>query len=246
MTDWYSDEAFWQMFYPALFPEEQFEIAEEQIDKIVKLLGFKGNLILDLACGPGRHSVVLAQKGYSVTGVDLSPFLLGKAKERAAALGVHVEWIHADMRSFMRPGAFDLCLSMFSSFGYFESKQDDLAVLRNIHASLTAGGLCLIDVVGKEWLAKYFTPASSRELEDGTLMIQCREMFDDWSRMRNRWILLKDGKVEEYHFQQTIYSAQELKDRLAQAGFAAVKIYGDLDGAGYGLEAKSLIAVARK
>jgi SAM-dependent methyltransferase len=245
MTDWFADETFWEAFYPVLFPEERFEIAQEQVDTILELLDFKGGSILDLACGPGRHSVILAMKGFKVTGVDLSRFLLTKAKQRAEAAAVEVEWVHDDMRSFRRPEAFDLCLSMFTSFGYFENKEDDLAVLRNIRASLTEDGACLIDVVGKEWLAKHFQSTSSQELSDGTLMIERREISDDWSRVRNQWILLKEGQAKEHRFQHTIYSAQELKDRLMEAGFDSVRICGDLDGNEYGPEARRLIAIAR-
>lgn len=246
MTEWFADEAFWKLFYPVLFPAKQFEMAEEQVGKILDLLQFNGHSILDLACGPGRHSVVLAKKGYRVTGVDLSAFLLAKAKELTDDTGVNVEWIHQDMRAFRRPEAFDLCLSLFTSFGYFDNKDDDLAILRNIYDSLIKGGACLIDVTGKEWLAKHFQPTTSHELEDGTLMIECHEIRDAWSRIRNRWIMLKEGKSTEYRFEHTIYSAQELKDRFAEAGFGSVEIFGGFDGAQYGPDATRLIAVARK
>ena len=246
MSDWFADEAFWKVFFPVLFPAEQFQVAGEQVDKILALTEFKGNAILDLACGPGRHSLVLAMRGFKVTGVDLSPFLLEKAKGRADKAGVEIEWINDDMRSFRRPEAFDLALSMFTSFGFFENKEDDLKVLRNISDSLVKGGGCLIDVVGKEWLAKHFQPTSSNELADGTLMIERREIYDDWSRIRNQWIVLKEGTAAEFRFHHTIYSAQELKDRLMQAGFERIRICGDLDGNEYGPEARRLIAMAWK
>lgn len=242
-NEWFAGVAFWQAFFPVLFSEQRFEIAEEQVDKILGLLEFKGRSILDLACGPGRHSVILARRGFKVTGVDLSPFLLGEAKRQAKAAGVEVEWVHEDMRSFRRPRAFDLCLSMFTSFGYFEDRKDDLKVLRNIQHSLTEGGACLIDVVGKEWLAKHFQPTSSQELSDGTLLIERREIFDEWSRIRNQWILLKDGKAKEFRFRHTIYSAQELKDSMMEVGFGPVRIYGDLEGNEYGPDARRLIAI---
>ena len=246
MTDWFADEAFWQTFYAVLFPEERFEIAEEQVDKILGLAGFKGSSVLDLACGPGRHTVVLALKGFNVTGVDLSPFLLGKARQRAEVAGVGIEWVNDDMRNFRRPEAFDFVLSMFTSFGYFENKEDDLKVLRNVFDSLVNGGACLIDIIGKEWLAKHFRPSSSNELPDGSLMIERREIYDDWSRIRNRWILLKEGMAVEFRFQHTLYSAQELKDRLGLVGFKRTRICGDLDGNEYGPEAERLIAIAWK
>lgn len=246
MTDWFANEAFWETFYPVFFPDERFEMAEEQVGQILRLVELKGDSVLDLACGPGRHSVALARKGFRVTGVDLSPFLLGKARGRADAVGVEIEWIHDDMRHFRRPQGFDLALSIFTSFDYFEDQGDDLRVLQNIFDSLVPGGACLIDVVGKEWLAKHFQPTSSNELADGGLMIERREIYDDWSRIRNRWILLKEGAATEFRFHHTLYSAQELKDRLGQVGFERVRICGDLDGHEYGPEAKRLIAIAWK
>jgi SAM-dependent methyltransferase len=246
MADWYADDAFWQLFFPSMFPEERFEGAAEQVEKIIALIGFKGESVLDLACGPGRHTVALAQKGFRVTGVDLSTFLLEKAMARGEAARVNVEWIHQDMRRFRRPGAFDLCLSLFTSFGYFEDKNDDLVVLRNIHDSLADGGTFLIDVMGKEVLAKQFQPTTAAELADGSLLIQRHEIFDDWTRIRNHWILLREGKAHDYRFYHTVYSAQELRDRLRIAGFTSVSIYGDLDGNPYGPDARRLVVAARK
>jgi SAM-dependent methyltransferase len=188
----------------------------------------------------------LARKGFKVTGVDLSSYLLTKARELADRAEVQIEWIQQDMRLFSRPNAFDMCLSMFTSFGYFKEKEDDRTVLRNSYENLTKGGVFVIDVSGKEWLAKHFQPTASHELADGSLLVERREICDDWSRVRNTWIMLKGGAAQEFRFEHTVYSAQELKILLADAGFQSVAVYGSLDGAEYGLEAARLIAVARK
>src|SRR5690349_17239213 len=71
--------------------------------------------LLDLCCGPGRHSVPLAKQGFTVTGVDRSAFLLGKAKAYGEREQVNVTWIKEDMRRFVQPGTFNLAMSMFSS-----------------------------------------------------------------------------------------------------------------------------------
>ena len=65
-------------------------------------------------------------------------------------------------------------------------------------------------------------------------------------RIRNEWILLRDGKATSHRFHHTLYSGQELKDRLAEAGFSEIRLHGDLDGAAYDTEAQRLIAVAKK
>jgi 2-polyprenyl-3-methyl-5-hydroxy-6-metoxy-1,4-benzoquinol methylase len=140
MSEWFEDESFWIETYPFIFPESRIEATEEEIDKILQLVECPGKSVLDLCCGPGRCSVALAKRGFTVTGVDRTAFLLEKAKARAKAEAVDIEWIQQDMREFVRPEGFDLVLSMFSSFGYFDDKTEDIRVLRNIFTSLKQEG----------------------------------------------------------------------------------------------------------
>lgn len=246
MPEWFEDEAFWREMYPYMFDEQRFATADEQVRKIVKLTGVRRGAVLDLCCGPGRHSVVLAKRGFQVTGVDRTRFLLNKARRRAKSARARIEFVHSDMRDFVRPAAFRLALNLFTSFGYFNKKDDDRRALRNIFESLTLGGVCVIDVMGKERIAKILQPTTSTRYPDGTLLIQLHEIFDDWTRIRNEWILIKGNRVRRFKFHHTLYSGQELNDRLRQAGFADVKLYGEIDGRPYGPDAPRLIAVARK
>ena len=133
---WYENEQFWIDFYPYMFGEERLQAAVEQVDLILALTGLDGGDVLDLCCGPGRHSVELAGRGWKVTGVDRTPYLLNKARERAAGAGVEVEFVEQDMREFCRADTYDLALSLFTSFGYFDTEQENARVLRNLHASL--------------------------------------------------------------------------------------------------------------
>jgi SAM-dependent methyltransferase len=244
--EWFDDDAFWVESYPFMFPEQRFLDATTGADKIVRLASPAGPAILDLCCGPGRFSVALAAKGFAVTGVDRTAFLLDKARARAETSGVAIEWVQADMRDFVRPAAFDAVVSMFTSFGYFDDKQDDLRVLRNIVTNLKPGGVCLIDVFGKERLARSFESTTSESLADGTLLVQRHEIFDDWTRVRNEWILIRYSRATRFTFHHTVYSGQELRDRLELAGFRDVRLYGNLDGDDYGPAAVRLIAVGRK
>ncbi len=244
--EWFDDDAFWEELYPFMFPEKRFAGTGREVDQALKLAKPNGKRVLDLCCGPGRCSVALAKRGFSVTGVDRTKWLLAQAKRRARAARVKIEWVRADMRDFVRPGTFDLVLSMFTSFGYFDDKREDLTVLGNICNTLRPGGVCLIDVAGKEQLARIFQPTISETLPDGSRLVQRHEVFDDWTRIRNEWILIRRGRARSFHFHHTVYSGLELRDRLEQAGFTRVKIYGDFDGGDYGTNAKRLIAVGRK
>ncbi len=244
--EWFSDEAFWIETYSFMFPPERFDDAVADIEKIIGLVQFTGTSVLDLCCGPGRFSVPLAKRGLAVTGVDQTEFLLDKARERAGSEQVTVEWIRADMREFRRPERFELALSLFTSFGYFDRKEEDIAVLKNIHASLKPGGTLVIDVAGKEILAKNYHSTNAHDLPDGSKIVECHQITDGWSRIRNEWIVLRKGQAKHFEFELTIYSGQELKDRLESVGFRDVNLYGNFDGDEYGLDAKRLIAVGRK
>jgi SAM-dependent methyltransferase len=229
--EWFDNDAFWRDLYPFLFPEQRFTDAPEQMQKVLALTRPGGKTALDLCCGPGRCSIALAQSGFSVTGVDRTKFLLEKARTKARAAKARVKWIQMDMRDFVRRDTFDLVLSMFTSFGYFDDKDDDMLVL---------------DVIGKERLARILQPTTSDFLPDGTQLIQRHEIFDDWTRVRNEWILLRRGRTKSYIFHHTIYSGQELRDRMTLSGFTDVMLYGNLNGDEYGPDAQRLIAVARK
>ena len=244
--EWFDNDAFWRELYPVMFPERRFTDTPDQIEKVLSLTRPIGKVALDLCCGPGRCSIALAKRGFAVTGVDRTRFLMDKARAKARVAKVKVEWVEADMRDFVRPDCFDLALSMFTSFGYFDDKTEDMDVLRNVFASLRPAGVFLIDVMGKERLAKILQPTTSEVLPNGTMLLQRHEVFDDWTRIRNEWILLRKGKARSFKFHHTLYSGQELKDRLEQVGFADVKLYGTLAGEEYGPNAQRLIAVARK
>jgi SAM-dependent methyltransferase len=244
--EWFDDDSFWKGTYPYMFPDAKFINAESEIKKILKLVKPKGKSVLDLCCGPGRCSVPFAKRGYDVTGVDLSLFLLNKAKSFTRKSKVNIEWIQSDMRDFIRPYAFDLVISMFTSFGYFEDKQEDILVLKNIFTNLKPGGSLLMDMGSKERLARIFQSIVTATWPDGTITINKHKILDNFTRIQNKWIIIREGKTSEFEFVDTIYSGQEIIDRLEIAGFKNIRLFGSLDGDEYGLNARRLIVVAQK
>ena len=246
MPEWFEDDSFWNALYPFMFSERKFDSAVDEVRGILDLARLDKGDALDLACGPGRHAVALAQEGFHVAGVDLSPFLLQKAMGMAQEEGADVEWVLDDMRSFVRPEAFDLVVNIFTSFGYFDDRTDDMTVLLNIHRSLRQGGVLVMELMGREILARGFLPTTSEELADGRLLIQRHEICDDWTRVKNQWILIEGDKATTFRFQHSVFSGQELKDKLLDVGFGEVELFGGLDGREYGREARRLVAVARK
>ena len=244
--DWFEDESFWELSFPYLFPDEKFVSAEEQVNQIVKLTGSPFSRVLDLCCGPGRHAIPLAQQGARVTGVDRSPYLLEKARSRAESDNLQIEWIQQDMRTFVRPEQFDLVLNLFTSFGYFGTVEEDLAVLRNAYESMIPGGFFVIDIAGKEIVARKYAPSSVDEQPDGNILVRKWEIIGDWDRIKAQWLLIQNNQVTCLEFDHALYSGRELGDLLRTAGFENVKLCGTWEGGPYDLNAERLIAVAHK
>ena len=244
--DWFEDETFWRGLYPYMFPPERFAVADEQAGQVLALTQCYTGAVLDLGCGPGRHSVAFAQRGFAVTGVDRTTFLLNLARKRAAKAGVTIEWIHEDMRRFLRPAAFDLACSLFTSFGYFADEADDLRVLRNVYASLKPSGIFVMELMGKERLARAWQNALCTQAPDGSMIVQHPQVTADWCRIKNDWIVIRDGHAQTFHFEHSVYSGREIKDRLLACGFSEVQLFGGLAGSPYDLDATRLVAVARK
>ena len=71
MAEWFENESFWESMYPYMFPPRRFEAAENQVQAILELTAVRGSSVLDLCCGPGRHCVELAKRGFEVTGVEI-------------------------------------------------------------------------------------------------------------------------------------------------------------------------------
>ena len=245
MTAWHERDDRWETV--PLFGPERMEMAPQEVDQIVAMVDLEaGAAVLDLCCGVGRHSLEFARRGFTVTGVDRTAAYLQTARDAASAESLAVEWIEADARAFQRPAAFDLAINMYTSFGYFEDPAEDRRVAENLCASLKPGGALVMDLMGKERLARIFSPRSWNELPDGSLFLQEREIRDDWTWIENRWILVKDGQRRDFALGHRLYDGAGLRTLLMASGFESVALHGDLDGAPYDNEARRLVAVAQK
>src|SRR5438874_10808168 len=116
------DSEWWRSWfgpgYLAVYDEYLAERTPVEIDQLEALLQLRPPIrILDVPCGQGRHAIELARRGYDVTGVDPSPYLLDVAKARAETAGVEVRWLEGDMRRRVPGQTFDLVLNLFTSFG---------------------------------------------------------------------------------------------------------------------------------
>ncbi len=153
-NDWFNSS-----YYQVLYSNRSETEAEFFIDNIIHYLGQKNlikqpysNLqVLDLACGQGRHSKYLAEKEFNVTGIDLSPLKISKAKllERD-----NLHFYEQDMREPFRENYFDIICNLFTSLGYFENEEDELKTFANISLALKAQGCLIIDFFNSQFVKK--------------------------------------------------------------------------------------------
>jgi SAM-dependent methyltransferase len=249
MTTWYDQDNFWETFRPTLFSEQRWGAAPTEVDHLLALLNLESDApVLDLCCGPGRHSLELARRGFHVTGVDRTASYLEAARQQASAEGLEVEFVQEDMRRFVRPGAFDAAINLFTSFGYFEDPAQDLQVAKNLYTSLKPGGKLVIEMMGKEVLARIFQPRDWFWLdeEEGVIMLEERKLSQGWGWIESTWTLLRSSERQTHTVSHRLYAGTELAALLRQAGFSSVELFGGLEGVLYDQRARRLVALAEK
>jgi SAM-dependent methyltransferase len=203
--------------------------------------------VLDVCCGVGRHALELARRGYEVVGLDRTRSYIQSCRAAAAREVLDVKFVLSDAYSARLEGRFDAAISMFMSFGYYDDESRNLGLLSNLYSLLNSNGSLLIQVVGKEVLARDFRDEDCYEHEDGTLGVQKRFVRDGWERLDSEWKLIRSGKLLwKGILSYRIYSGSEMKQLLREAGFDEVKIFGNFAGAPYDNRAQELVAVAVK
>ncbi len=205
VNPWYERDAFWEIIEPIMFPQRRWSDAPAEVDKVITLLGLQpGMTVLDLCCGVGRHALEFARRGYRVVGVDRTQAYLDRARRQAATEELEIDFIQEDMRTFCKPEAFDVIINIFTSFGYFEDPTQDRQVVMNIHRSLNTNGTFLMDLMGKEVLARIFEERRWHE-QEGVLILEERRLSQGWSWIENRWIIIKNGKRTEFVVSNRLY-----------------------------------------
>jgi SAM-dependent methyltransferase len=245
MGAWHEDDELWRDLAPRLFDEERLAAAPAEVGALLELAeAGPDTRVLDLCCGPGRHSLELARLGLVVTGVDRTAAFLELGRVAAAEAELEVEWVREDARRFLREGAFDLAVCLYTSFGYF-SDEENGRVAQNVRRSLAPGGAFVVEVTGKEVVAGGFSPRGWRESGE-VLVLDEVSVSEGWESLVTRFLVVgPDGKRQRHVVEHRLYSAVELSRVLLDAGFASVEVFGDLEGAPYDTDAERLVAIAR-
>jgi SAM-dependent methyltransferase len=220
----------WEELFNDDFIRTMAKITDSQIgaeaDFIEDSLGVaKGAMVLDLACGTGRHAIELTRRGYQVVGFDLSLAMLARAADEAQERDQKLNFVQGDMREMTFEDTFDGVYCWNTSFGFFEEEKN-AQIVTNVRRALKTGGQFLLDVINRDFLARQ---APSVAWFEGEGCVCMDEMNLDWitSRMRvKRTMMMDDGRTKETEYSIRVYSLHELGKLLHDSGFRVADVSG--------------------
>ena len=154
-----------------------------------------GSEVLDLCCGHGRHSVLLAKAGLNMTGLDLSEQYLKQAARYATSAGVELQLVHSDMRQIPFESRFDAVINLFTSFGYLSSDKEDVRVLKQVSKALKPDGKFLIDLINRDWVISNNLEDERKIAPNGTVYQEHRELDLVNDRIKNSFTVTTPGGV---------------------------------------------------
>ncbi len=221
--DWFGEE------YLALYPHRDEAEAVAGVELVLSILGRPQGMLLDLACGAGRHLVELKDRGLDAVGLDLSMPLLREARARDPELLL----VRGDMRSLpFADSRFSLVVNFFTSFGYFAQPEDDQQVLSEIRRVLKPGGGYALDFLNAERVRSALVPRDERRL-DRRRVVQERRL-EEQGRVVVKTIRIYEPAQEEpestYYERVRLYEPAELREMLRTASLEPQQTFGDYHG----------------
>lgn len=245
--EWFEKEDFWVHFAPIMFDDKRWAEAPEVAKKVKEIAGLKdGDSVLDAGCGLGRISIELALLNLNVTGIDIIKSELDAAKESALDENLKINFIQQDLRCLNEKEKFDCTVNLFTSFGYCDTIDEDMVILKNMADSVKKGGVFIMECTSREVAILYFTEGEWFKRAGFTVLTEF-ESVGAWEGLRSKWILIDEkGKRIEHEFIQRLYPASFLRDKLKEFGFSKAEVYGDFDFSPYNQKARTMILVGTK
>jgi 2-polyprenyl-3-methyl-5-hydroxy-6-metoxy-1,4-benzoquinol methylase len=244
-TDWYRDffHGMALEFWSDVVPEEH---TLNEVEMIVQQLDLRpGDRVLDIPCGNGRHALQLAEDGYMVTAVDISPQFVEVAKAQAKTRKVNVEFVCTDMAEYAADEQFKGVFCLGNSFGYLEYERLQ-QFLRNVSGSLLAGGSFLIDTtIAAECLLPSFQERDWYDTANMKMLLE--NSYDPLAgAMETHYTFVRDGQVETRSSLHRVYTAAEIRRMLENAGLTVCHLIGSTYGDTFTLGDAQMYIVATK
>ncbi|MFK7756754.1 MAG: class I SAM-dependent methyltransferase [Flavobacteriales bacterium] len=220
-ADWF-ENWFNTKWYHILYGDRDYSEASKFIETIIGFLNpSKTSFLVDAACGSGRHSIHLNELGYRVKGFDLSPESIKTAKTfENERLSFEV----ADLRDFSLSIPADYIFNLFTSFGYFNSSEDNLFVLKCFNQSLSASGKILIDFFNSKYVKAQLVESEIKQIGGVDFHIT-RAVKEE--RIIKTIKFEAEGQAHEYEERVSAFNLDDFNSMLSASGFHITHTFGD-------------------
>lgn len=209
-------------WYHILYGNRDYTEASQFIETLSSFLEpKKDSLLIDAACGAGRHSIHLNKLGFEVYGFDLSPESIEVAKRNENET---LKFEVADLRTFTVDHKVDYVFNLFTSFGYFNSKEDNLAVLAQFHKALKPSGKLVIDFFNSELVIKNLVNEEQKEVEG--IVFDIKRFVED-NRIVKKIRFNTSGSFHEYEERVSAFSLTDFNSMISESGFTITHTFGD-------------------
>ena len=229
----------WRRIFNSTYLKTDADVIEDQRITSQEIEAFSSILklspeerILDLCCGQGRHSLELTRKGFeNVEGLDRSHYLIQRARSSAKKENLKVIFREGDARKLpYQTDTFDVVLILGNSFGYFETVQDDLRVLKEVRRVLKPWGRLLVDVSDGEYLKKNFKPRSWEWIDKKHFVCRERSLSLDGGRLISREVFthVEKGVLADQFYAERLYTKKTLTDLLEKSEINGLKFHCEI------------------
>ena len=229
----------WKRIFNAYYLKTDGDVVEDQnitefeVNYFSKIMDFQPeHQILDLCCGQGRHSIELANKGFkNIYGLDRSRYLIHKARSNSKKRGLLCKFREGDARKQpYNSDTFDIILILGNSFGYFESINDDIQVLREAFRVLKPLGKILIDITDGEYVRNNFQTRSWEWIDKDLFVCRERSLSLDEEKLISREVIthVNKGVLVDQFYAERLYSQDGISELLKKVGFNDVIVHGSI------------------
>lgn len=195
----------------------------DYVDKLFSFYNFHPKRVLDIACGTGSATILLAEKGYMMSGIDRAAEMLFWAREKAKRRGVHLSLWQQDMRHLAVARPYDAALCLYDSINYITTAEEIKQFFTRVSEALVPQGMFIFDVTTEYNIVKHFHRQTFAEsFEDFSYI--WRNLYFHKEKLCKTVLtfFLQEGdqyrKYEELHIQK-IYSVSQIKKLLEQTGY---------------------------
>ncbi len=246
--NWYED--FFQGINCELWEKAMpTEMTKQEVDFLLNELDLqKGQHILDIPCGFGRHAIEFSERGFNVTGIDISETFIKGLTEKIAAQKLNIKAIQADILDVQLNEKFSGAVCLGNSFGYFNINKMKVFV-EKVSSSLDIGAKFIINsgMIAESILPNLLNYAKNKSYTVGNIRMEVTNFYQvEDSYMISHLLFTKEGKTEEHAFKHYVFTLGEIKRLLKFYGLTTMATYSSTSREAYKLGDQQVYIVAKK